>query len=336
MFKRYTKWVASIVAGSSLRIFIYQNEPKTIREYNEPKIQTRLENLKALKQKEFDILVIGGGATGAGVALEAATRGLKCGLIEQGDFASQTSSKSTKLLHGGVRYLEKVAQGEDIIGNLQLVSEALRERNILIKAAPHMNSWLPISVPVDSYFALFYYYFGLWVYHGIALVQNYLSGFASAELPSPKITFNSEGLISGLRPIFKGSTIYYDGQMNDSRLCLEVLLTASSQRYIKGMVPANIANYCRASSFIVNQGFIIGVNAEDVITGEKFIIKAKAIINCTGPYSDILRKKANANSTERIVPGKGSHFMLPGSYTANGIGLLIPKTKDGRVLFLLP
>ncbi|CAG9328153.1 unnamed protein product [Blepharisma stoltei] len=336
MIRSYWKWVGALAAGSGLRFLIYGTEPKTTREYTLPTLSTRQENIKALKYKEYDILVIGGGATGAGIALEAASRGLSCGLIERGDFASQTSSKSTKLLHGGVRYLEKAVKGENIYENLLLVSEALKERDILINSAPHMNKWLAISVPTDSYFWLLYYWVGLWVYHFIAYIQNCYTGNASTELPRPGISFESQTLIPRLKSKFKGSTIYYDGQMNDTRLCLEVLLTASSKGYIKGMVQANIANYCKAVSFIKKQGLIVGVRAEDLITGEQFDIKAKVVMNCTGVFSDSIRKSAGQRDSDRIVPAKGSHFLLPSSYTPNGYGLLIPKTTDGRVLFLLP
>ena len=282
-----------------------------------------------MKKETYDLLIIGGGATGAGVALEASSRGLKSCLIEKGDFAGQTSSKSTKLLHGGVRYLEKAVKLENPQENLSLVIEGLRERSIVLNSAQHITSWVSLAIPCKSYYDLAFFYCGQLVYHLLALVQN----LPGPSIPWPWVTFDMK-ILPDLKE-HVGSVIYTDGQMNDCRLCVEVLTTASREFYLEESEPCHIANYTELLRFELERGRIRRALVRDRETGEEFWVESKVFVNCTGPFSDSVREMAGIKD-KRIVPGKGSHLMLPGKYCPQGIGMLIPKTQDGRVLFLVP
>lgn len=336
MLKKSAPYLISLAAGSALRLYFHSLEPRTTREYHSNSYKTREESLNLMKSSIYDILVIGGGATGAGVVLDAASRGLKCALIEAGDFSGQTSSKSTKLIHGGVRYLEKAVKGEHVKDNLILVSEALKERSLMIKSAPNLTGWVPLIVPVDSYFDLLYIYAGVWVYQLIAVMQNYLTGLGSETSPRPYMTFSPKKYIPNIQDKFKGAVIYYDGQMNDSRHCITALLTAATDEYIEGMTGAHIANYCSFIRFEKIQGKIVGAWVKDELKNEEFLIRCSVAVNCTGPYADSIRKACLPSIPNRMVAASGSHFLLPGDYAPNDVGLLIPKTQDGRVLFLIP
>lgn len=331
-------YLAAGLLGASARVYFQWQVPNTTREYGVPILPKRQESIQRLKRGEFDILVIGGGAVGAGVALEAASRGLKCAVIDKGDFAGQTSSKSTKLLHGGVRYLEQAAQGKNVVENLHLITEALRERSILVRGAPQMCTYIPLVVPLTSLWECCYYYIGLWTYHLIAKGAGLVSGLAGERIPAPYALTSSslKSAFPSLKREFVGGVVYFDGQMNDSRLCLTALLTAASKNYMKGQSPAYIANYCVCEELMDNQGRICGAVVRDLTTNERFPVSARVVINCTGPFSDSIRHKSGVKVTDRIVPAQGSHLILAGHYTAAGSGLLIPKTKDGRLLFLLP
>lgn len=297
--------------------------------YKSSTFRSRLDNLRSMRIENYDLLIIGGGATGAGVALEAASRGLKSCLIEKGDFSSQTSSKSTKLLHGGVRYLEKAVKLDHPKENLSLVIEGLRERSIVMNSAQHMTSWVRLAIPCNSYFDLGFYFCGQLVYHLLALLQ-FLPGPA---IPWPKLIVSHQ-VIPNLKQNV-GSVIYIDGQMNDCRLCIEVLTTASRKNYTEHFEPCHIANYVQFLKFKYNDNKIVAAKVRDLETGEIFLIKSKVFVNCTGPFSDSIRRMGGYD-TDRIVPGKGSHLILPKKYTPDGVGMLIPKTQDGRVLFLVP
>lgn len=307
----------------------FSNIPPKLN-YIGTKTRLREENLESMKKEVYDIFIIGGGATGAGVALEASTRGLKSCLIDKGDFAGQTSSKSTKLLHGGVRYLDKAVHGEEVSANLNLVLEGLRERSIILKSAPYMTSWVGLAVPCTSYFDLIYFYCGLLAYHMMAFTQS----FYGPHIPWPYLTLNKM-IIPHLKNEFKGSVVYYDGQMNDCRLCIEALLTSATEEYISNSVPCHIANYVEFIDFTWEEGKISGAKVKDLETGNVFEVKSKVVVNCTGPFSDRIRLLGGLKE-KRIVPGKGSHVILPSNYAPLSTGMLIPKTKDGRVLFLVP
>ena len=317
--------------AGALGYFAYtssQQSPSTLT-YPQSLPRTRKQNLESMKNTTYDLFIIGGGASGAGVALEASSRGLKSCLIEKGDFAGQTSSKSTKLLHGGVRYLEKVVKLENPRENLSLVIEGLRERSIVLNSAQHMTSWVSLAIPCKSYFDLAFFYCGQLVYHFLALVQN----LPGPSIPWPWVTFNKSVL-----PDLKdhvGSVVYTDGQMNDCRLCVEVLTTASREFYLDNFEPCHIANYAELVRFEFEGKRIKRALVRDRETGEEFWVQSRVFVNCTGPFSDSVREMAGIKG-KRIVPGKGSHLMLPGKYCPQGIGMLIPKTQDGRVLFLVP
>lgn len=277
-----------------------------------------------IKQEAFDVLIVGGGATGAAVALDATNRGLKVALIERSDFGSGTSSKSTKLLHGGVRYLEKAVFNLDW-AQYSLVTEALNERGDLMTMAPHLTHPLEIITPLYHWWEIPYYWMGLKVY-------DWISGAASLNkseyiLPSTLVgeipTIKTENLVGGVS--------YYDGQFNDTRLNISFILSANG-------LGATVLNYAEVVNLNHDplNGRVIGVRALDTINGEHFDIHAKVIVNATGPYADALRLMDNGNASPLIAASSGTHLILAKDLIPNKAGLLIPKTKDGRVIFMLP
>ncbi|XP_051130816.1 glycerol-3-phosphate dehydrogenase SDP6, mitochondrial [Andrographis paniculata] len=276
----------------------------------------------------LDVLVIGGGATGCGVALDAATRGLRVGLVERDDFSSGTSSRSTKLIHGGVRYLEKAVFNLDY-GQLKLVFHALEERKQVIDNAPHLCHALPCMTPCFSWFEVVYYWMGLKMYDLVAgghllHLSRYYSTQESAELFP---TLARKGKDRSL----KGTVVYYDGQMNDSRLNIALACTAA----VSG---AATLNHAEVISFIRHEdtGRIVGARIRNNLTGEEFDTFAKVVVNAAGPFCDSLRKMADKDAKPIICPSSGVHVVLPDYYSPEGMGLIVPKTKDGRVVFMLP
>ncbi|XP_048454992.1 glycerol-3-phosphate dehydrogenase, mitochondrial [Rhincodon typus] len=297
--------------------------------YIERQLPSRDSQLNTLKTvKEFDILVIGGGATGSGCALDAVTRGLKTALIERGDFSSGTSSKSTKLIHGGVRYLQKAFMNLDF-EQYKLVKEALMERANLLEIAPHIAKQLPIMIPLYRWWQLPYYWAGIKMYDFMAgsqcLANSYVLTKSSALELFPML--RKDKLI--------GAIVYYDGQHNDARMNLTIALTAA--RY-----GAAIANYVEAVSLLktrdpdTNKEYICGARCRDIETGELFDVKAKCVINATGPFTDSLRQMDDENVEKICQPSSGVHIVLPGYYSPEAMGLLDPATSDGRVIFFLP
>ncbi|KAL0322041.1 UNVERIFIED_CONTAM: Glycerol-3-phosphate dehydrogenase SDP6, mitochondrial [Sesamum calycinum] len=246
----------------------------------------------------LDVLVVGGGATGCGVALDAATRGLRVGLVEREDFSSGTSSRSTKLIHGGVRYLEKAVFNLDY-GQLKLVFHALEERKQVIDNAPHLCNALPCMTPCFSWFER----------------RSQLVSFH----------FNKKGKDQSL----KGAVVYYDGQMNDSRLNVALACTAAS---------STVLNHAEVISFLRDEGGgrIIGARIRNNLSGKEFDTYAKVVVNAAGPFCDSLRKMADKEAKPMICPSSGVHVVLPDYYSPEGMGLIVPKTKDGRVVFMLP
>ena len=277
----------------------------------------------------IDVLVIGGGATGAGCALDAATRGLSTALIEREDFSSGTSSRSTKLLHGGVRYLEKAVQNFDL-GQLKLVFEALHERAVVMAMAPHLTSALPILMPCYRWWELPYFWAGMKAYDLLSgtrmLSPSFVRGPRSTVESFPTL---KERLDSGER--LCGSITYYDGQMDDSRLNVTLATTAAS-------AGAMVANYVDVVDVIKDKatGKVCGVIAKDRLSGATLTIRAKVVINAAGPFCDGLRKMADKDATTTVTPAAGAHISLPPYYVPDDVGLIVPKTKDGRVLFILP
>lgn len=276
----------------------------------------------------FDILVVGGGATGCGVALDAATRGLRIGLVEREDFSSGTSSRSTKLIHGGVRYLEKAFFNIDY-GQLKLVFHALAERKNVIENAPHLCHALPCMTPCFDWFETVYYWMGLKMYDLVAGRQmlhlsRYYSAEESVEL-FPTLARQGHGRS------LKGTVVYYDGQMNDSRLNVGLACTAA-------LVGAAVLNHAEVISFIKDEasGRVVGARIRDNLSGKEFDTYAKVIVNAAGPFCDSVRKMADKNAPLMISPSSGVHIILPDYYSPEGMGLIVPKTKDGRVAFMLP
>lgn len=276
-------------------------------------IPSREIQLNRLKEEVFDVCVIGGGATGAGVALDAATRGLKTALVEAHDFSSGTSSRSTKLLHGGVRYLEKAFKECDR-KQFTVVKEGIKERQILLKIAPHLTRMIPIIIPCYSHFDQFYYGMGMKLY-------DWMSG----EYHSKKVS--KEEVIHSFPHIkkegLKGGILYHDGQFDDARMNISLILTAVQYG-------AAVANYLE----------VIQLNKEatvkDNLTGKSFNIRAKTFINAAGPFSDTIRTLDNPRNVPCIKGSRGTHIILDKSICPHPSGLLIPKTADGRVLFVLP
>jgi glycerol-3-phosphate dehydrogenase len=270
---------------------------------------------KLFSETAFDIIIIGGGATGLGCAVDAASRGYKTLLLEKYDFAKGTSSRATKLVHGGVRYLAQ--------GNIRLVREALFERGRLLKNAPHVCHTLPFVVPSYKYWQKWYYGFGLWLYE-----------LLSAKLSLGKTTLLTKAKALTLLPSLStnklsGGVLYYDGQFDDSRLAINLAQTAIEQGAV-------VVNYCGVTDFVKNDKNIIGVKAVDEIDGNKFEIKAKVVINATGVFADSLLQLAEEHAEKTIAPSQGIHLVVDKHFFEGDIGMMIPKTDDGRVLFAIP
>ncbi|KAL8698202.1 MAG: hypothetical protein Q9201_006700 [Fulgogasparrea decipioides] len=277
----------------------------------------------------YDLLVIGGGATGAGIALDAATRGLKVAMVEREDFAAGTSSKSTKLVHGGVRYLEKAVWNLDY-DQYKLVKEALRERKYFLDTAPHLSNWLPIMIPVQKWWQAPYFWAGTKFY-------DFLAG--SEGIESSYFLTKSRALDAF--PMLKkenlfGALVYYDGAHNDSRMNVSLAMTAA-------LYGATVVNYAEVVGLEKDaSGKLIGAKVKDRIEerngkkAQEFSIKAKGIINATGPFTDAIRKMDEPQTQEIVAPSSGVHVILPGYYSPSKMGLIDPKTSDGRVIFFLP
>jgi glycerol-3-phosphate dehydrogenase len=278
--------------------------------------------LPLLQKDTFDILVVGGGATGAGIALDAVSRGLKTALVEKDDYAAGTSSRSTKLIHGGVRYLERAVLGLDF-GEYALVKEALRERSILLKLAPHHARYIPLLTPLYHRWEVPYYVAGLKMY-------DWLSG--DGKTPKSRYVSKREALLDCpmLKPEnLRGGVVYYDGQFNDARMNLSIVQTASE-------LGAVVANHVETLSLTKKSGKITGALVRDTLAGKSFEIQARCVVNATGPASDWLRKLDDPSTADLLKASSGAHIVLDRSFSAKECGLLIPKTEDGRVLFLLP
>jgi glycerol-3-phosphate dehydrogenase len=278
----------------------------------------RNEMLKQARERSepWDLIIVGGGATGAGVAVDAATRGYSTLLLEQHDFGKGTSSRSTKLVHGGVRYLEQ--------GNVSLVMEALKERGLLRQNAPHLVSELPFIVPSYAWWEGPFYGIGLKVYQ--VLSGKY--GFGSSKLISKEETLrrlpnvNPEGLTGGV--------VYYDGQFDDTRLLINLLTTAAEQG-------ATLLNYAKVTALHKGgDGLVNGVTWENVETGESFQVKGHVVINATGSFTDAVRHMAEPDASKMIAPSQGAHLVLDRSFLPGENAIMVPHTSDGRVMFAIP
>jgi glycerol-3-phosphate dehydrogenase len=262
------------------------------------------------------MLIIGGGATGVGIAVDAASRGYEVLLLEQADFGKGTSSRSTKLVHGGVRYLEQ--------GNVSLVMEALRERGILRQNAPHLVSNLEFVVPRYDWWEAPFYGIGLKVYD--LLAGKY--GFGASQLLSKEETLKRLPTIrqEGLR----GGVVYYDGQFDDTRLLINLAQTAAEHG-------ATLLNYFPVTAFSKSaDGFIDGVHARDLESGREVTSKAKVVINATGAFTDSVRRLADVQAEPMIAPSQGIHLVFDRSFLPGNSAIMVPHTRDGRVMFAIP
>jgi glycerol-3-phosphate dehydrogenase len=267
-------------------------------------------------QTEWDIIITGGGATGVGTAIDAASRGYDTLLVERGDFGKGTSSRSTKLVHGGVRYLEQ--------GNVSLVMEALKERGLLRRNAPHIVSDLAFIVPNYDWWEAPFYGVGLKIYN--ILSGKY--GFGPSKVLSRDETLERLPTINpdGLR----GGVIYYDGQFDDARLLINMVTTAAEQG-------ATLINYCRVTGLTRDKdGFVNGVEAVDEESGEQLTATAKVVVNATGPFTDGIRRLADPSATAMISPSQGIHLVFDRSFLPGNSAIMVPHTSDGRVMFAIP
>src|ERR1022692_2280646 len=265
---------------------------------------------------QWDMIIAGGGATGVGVAIDAATRGYDVLLLEQSDFGKGTSSRSTKLVHGGVRYLEQ--------GNVSLVMEALKERGLLLQNAPHLVSNLGFVVPNYDWWEAPFYGIGLKLYN--LLAGKY--GFGASRILSREETLERLPTIKteGLR----GGVIYFDGQFDDSRLLVNLVATAFEQG-------AALLNYAEVTELTRDgEGFVDGVGFRDTETAEEFEARGKVVINATGPFADQLRRMAEPSAQPMIAPSQGIHLVFDGSFLAGDSAIMVPHTSDGRVMFAIP
>ncbi|RFS13365.1 glycerol-3-phosphate dehydrogenase/oxidase [Emticicia sp. C21] len=282
----------------------------------------RTKNIERIRNEEFDICIIGGGASGAGCALDAALRGLKVALIEKNDFAAETSSKSTKLIHGGVRYLEQAFKNLDF-GQLRQVRHGLEERHIVIKNAPHLAHPLALITPVFSWIEGMYFTIGLTIYGFFAKNDT----MPKAKWLSKKETFER---IPTLTQKLHSSVMYYDGQLDDARYCLG-LAHSADQQGVATVNHAKVVSFGKDAT-----GKIISADIKDFLGNTSLTIKSKLFINCTGPFADGIRLLANSTLEKRLRPSKGVHIMLPADVLKSKDAMLIPKTKDGRVVFVIP
>ena len=262
----------------------------------------------------YDVLIVGGGATGLGIAVDAATRGYRTALVEAGDFAQATSSRATKLVHGGVRYLAT--------GQIHLVREALRERANLLRGAPHLVRRLAFVLPVYRRWQLPYYAAGLMLYDLLAG----RSRIGPTRIMSAQVARMVPGLArSGLR----GGVVYYDAQFNDARLALTLARTALDHG-------ATVLNYARCERLIDAGGRIAGAVVRDRETGVETAVRAQLVINATGIFTDDVRRMDDATSAPMLALSRGTHIVLAGEVLGGGAALIVPKTPDGRVIFAIP
>jgi glycerol-3-phosphate dehydrogenase len=283
----------------------------------------RKESIERLRKEDFDVCIIGAGASGAGCALDAASRGLRVALVDRGDFAAETSSRSTKLIHGGVRYLEQAFKNLDF-AQLRQVRHGLEERYLVLKNAPHLASPLGLITPVFSWFEGFYFSLGLRLY----------GWFASSKdtLPQSRWLSKAEALtrMPGLSRKVHSAVLYYDGQLDDARYCLALAQSAAASG-------AAVANHVEVTDFGRDStGKLATTRVRDRLSGTAFEVRAKVFLNCTGPYSDAIRLLADPAAPKRMKPSKGVHAIVPLSTLGGKDAMLIPKTSDGRVVFAVP
>jgi len=278
----------------------------------------REEMVRAVRERcePWDIVVIGGGATGMGVAVDAAARGLSVALVEAHDFGKGTSSRSTKLVHGGVRYLEQ--------GNIPLVMSALKERGLMRQNAPHLVHDLAFVVPNYSWWGAPFYGIGLKLYDMLA--GKY--GFGASKLLSKEETLER---VPALEPDeLRGGVVYYDGQFDDARLLIHLAMTAADHGAV-------LVNYCPATGLLRDaEGYVNGVTARDAETDEELTLNARVVVNATGVFTDSIRRMDDRDAEPLMVTSQGIHLVFDRSFLKGDTALMVPKTSDGRVLFVIP
>tara|TARA_X000001036_G_scaffold340255_2_gene319495 strand:- start:810 stop:2357 length:1548 start_codon:yes stop_codon:yes gene_type:complete len=267
------------------------------------------------KVLEWDIVIIGGGASGLGIAVDASKRGYKTLLLEKHDFAKGTSSRSTKLIHGGVRYLQN--------GDITLVIESLKERGILKRNAPHLVQDLSFVIPTYDWWASPFYGIGMKIYDMMAgklgLGKSVIISKEETEKLIPNV--NKKGL--------RGGVIYHDGQFDDSRMAITLAQSADSNK-------TSLLNYCSVESLIKENGEIKGVNFIDLINSKKYQVKSKVVINATGVFAEEIIRMDQPEIEKMIQPSQGVHIVLEKRFLKGKHAILIPQTSDGRVLFAVP
>lgn len=273
--------------------------------------------IAALEQEKgcWDVVIIGGGATGLGSAVDAASRGYRTLLLEQHDFSKGTSSRSTKLVHGGVRYLRQ--------GNISLVLEALRERGLLMKNAPHLVSNQSFLVPNYAWWDGPFYGAGMKVYD---LLAGKLGLGPSMRVPREETLQR----IPNLRPEgLHGGVVYHDGQFDDSRLAVNLAQTAAEYGGI-------VLNYMKVTGLEKSEGMVGGVTAQDITTGKDYKIYSRAVVNATGVFTDSVIAMDNPKAGKIIAPSQGVHLVLDKEFLPGDTAIMVPQTEDGRVLFAVP
>ena len=275
---------------------------------------TRDEAFQSLREA-FDVLVVGGGATGLGIAVDAVTRGFRTVLVDAGDFAQATSSRATKLVHGGVRYLAS--------GQLHLVYEALHERAVMMRNAPHLVKPQAFLLPTYTHWELPYYGAGL-------LLYDLMSGKSTM---GPTRILGAGGTVERIPNLeskgLSGSVLYHDGQFNDARLALALARTAKD----KG---ATVLNYARCTRFIRHGEKISGAVVTDLETDAEYTLKARVVFNATGIFTDELRKMDDAGVPSLLTVSRGTHIVVSEDALGGSAGIMVPKTRDGRVIFAIP
>lgn len=286
-------------------------------------MKKRDDALRSIEGQSFDVCVIGGGATGSGCALDAQLRGLRTVLVEAGDFACATSSTSTKMVHGGVRYLEQAIRGLDF-GQFEVVDRALRERILMLRNAPFLTGTIEFVTPCFRWFDVAYLQIGLKVYDWIA---------GRARLAPSRFAPRGEVLrqLPALNPNrIVGAVAYTDGQFDDARYNIALVQTFTE-------AGGEALNYARVVGFEKSSdGKLVAAQVDESLAQRRFVVRARVFVNATGPYADRIRAMATPGVAPRMRLSKGAHVVLPRDVWPGENALLIPKTEDGRVLFVIP
>jgi glycerol-3-phosphate dehydrogenase len=263
----------------------------------------------------WDVLVIGGGASGLATAVDSAARGYRTVLVEQADFAQATSSRSTKLIHGGIRYLQQ--------GRLSLVRESLRERGHLLRNAPQLVHHLPFILPIYAWWERSFYGAGLKLYDQLAgeLAIGFSKHLSRMEVLARMPALARDGL--------RGGILYQDGQFDDARLAVTLAQTVAD---LDGVV----VNYVKVVSLLKQAGRVCGAAVRDLESGGEFEVRARVVVNATGVFSDALRRLDARAAPELLTLSQGAHIVLDKSFLPGGCALIIPRTSDGRVFFAIP